>query len=67
MSNDLDHQDLWTINEFSEWLRISPAAARAMVRRQELPERSVLRIGRRVRIRSEMIKEWVLGKARHTG
>ena len=61
MPNDLDDQELWTINEFAEWLRISSAAARAMLRRRELPEQAVIRIDRRVRIRSEIIKDWFRG------
>jgi hypothetical protein len=35
-------------------------AARAMIRRRELPPKSIVKIGRRVRLRAEMIKAWVL-------
>jgi len=35
-------------------------AARAMLRRRELPPESVVKIGRRVRLRAEIVKAWVL-------
>ena len=53
-------ETLWTIEDFAEWLRITPMAARAMIRRRELPPKSIVKIGRRVRLRAEMIKAWVL-------
>jgi hypothetical protein len=51
---------LWTIEDFAAWLRITPTAARAMLRRRELPPKAIVKIGRRVRLRAEMIKAWVL-------
>jgi hypothetical protein len=51
---------LWTIEDFAAWLRITPMAARAMLRRRELPPKAIVKIGRRVRLRAEMIKAWVL-------
>ena len=53
-------ETLWTIEEFAAWLRITPMAARAMLRRRELPPMAIIKIGRRVRLRAEMIKAWVL-------
>ena len=53
-------ETLWTLEDFAAWLRITVLAARAMLRRRELPAEAVLKIGRRVRLRAEIIKAWVL-------
>jgi hypothetical protein len=53
-------ETLWTVEDFAAWLRITPMAARAMLRRRELPPESVVKIGRRVRLRAEVVKAWVL-------
>jgi len=53
-------ETLWTVEDFAAWLRITPMAARAMLRRHEIPSKSIVKIGRRVRLRAEMIKAWVL-------
>ena len=53
-------ETLWTLEDFAAWLRITVMAARAMLRRRELPAEAVLKIGRRVRLRAEIIKAWVL-------
>jgi len=42
------------------WLRITVLAARAMLRRRELPPGAVIKVGRRVRLRTELVKAWVL-------
>jgi hypothetical protein len=51
---------LWTVEDYAAWMRITPMAARCMLRRRELPEAAVIRIGRRVRLRAEIIQEWAL-------
>ena len=53
-------ETLWTIEDFAAWLRITPMAARAMLRRRELPREAILKIGRRVRLHAEIVKAWVL-------
>ncbi len=53
-------ETLWTVEDFAAWLRITPMAARAMLRRRELPPESVVKIGRRVRLRAEVVKAWIL-------
>jgi hypothetical protein len=55
-------ETLWTVEDFAAWLRITPMAARAMLRRRELPPESVVKIGRRVRLRAEVVKAWVLNR-----
>jgi hypothetical protein len=53
-------ETLWTIEDFATWLRITVLAARAMLRRRELPPEAVIKVGRRVRLRAELVKAWVL-------
>ena len=53
-------ETLWTVEDFAAWLRITPMAARAMLRRRELPPKAIIKIGRRIRLRAEVIKAWVL-------
>lgn len=52
--------ELWTVEEFATWMRITPMAARCMLRRRELPEAAVIKIGRRVRLRVDILQEWVV-------
>ena len=51
---------LWTVEEFAQWMRITPMAARCILRRRELPAEAVIRIGRRVRLRADLVQKWVL-------
>lgn len=51
---------LWTVEEFAAWMRITTMAARCMLRRRELPAEAVIKIGRRVRLRADLVQEWVL-------
>jgi excisionase family DNA binding protein len=51
---------LWTVVEFAAWMRITTMAARCMLRRRELPAQAVIKIGRRVRLRADLVQEWVL-------
>ena len=62
MDNEMVQKDvqLWTVEEFAEWMRVTPMAVRCMLRRRELPEGAVIKIRRRVRIDSGLVKEWVL-------
>jgi hypothetical protein len=52
--------ELWTVEEFATWMRITPMAARCMLRRRELPQAAVIKIGRRVRLRVDILQEWVV-------
>ena len=62
MDKKKSNTQLWTIEEFAEWLRITPVAARAMIRRRELPQEGIFKVGRRVRLRSSVIQQWVLNQ-----
>ncbi len=55
---------LWTVEECAEWMSMTPLAIRGMLRRREIPSHAVIKIGRRIRLRADVIKEWILsGKA----
>jgi excisionase family DNA binding protein len=53
---------LWTVEEFAQWMRITAMAARCMLRRRELPQEAILKVGRRVRLRADLLQEWILKK-----
>lgn len=59
MEKPLEERELWTVSEFADYLRISIGAARMMMCRGELPPESVIRIGRRIRLRASLIRDWV--------
>jgi excisionase family DNA binding protein len=52
---------LWTVRQASAWLAVSEHALRCMLRRNQLPAAAIVRIGRRVRFRSEALRLWVKG------
>jgi hypothetical protein len=52
--------EIWTVEEFAVWMRITPMAARCMLRRREIPQEAILKIGRRVRLRADILQEWIL-------
>lgn len=51
---------LWTVQECAKWMSMTPLAIRGLLRRREIPAPAVIKIGRRVRIRADMVQEWVL-------
>ncbi len=56
--------ELWTVNEFADFLRVTSLAARGILRRRELPPEAIVKFGRRVRIHAKIAREFVLrGKA----
>jgi hypothetical protein len=60
MSTEPKPLELWTVEEFANWMRITTMAARCMLRRRELPQEAILKIGRRVRLRVDILQEWVV-------
>ena len=50
---------LWTIRQASGWLSVSEHALRCMLRRNQVPPEVVVRIGRRVRFRSDAVRAWI--------
>ena len=53
---------LWTVKEASEWLAVTEQALRSMLKRREVPREIVFKLGRRVRFRPDLLREWVLGR-----
>ena len=60
---DTNLKALWTVEELADYLRITTGAARAMIRRDQVPQEAVRRIGRRIRIISAVVRDWVLKKS----
>ena len=50
---------LWTVRQTSTWLCMSEQALRCMLRRNQIPEEAVIRIGRRVRFRPGPLRAWI--------
>ncbi len=51
-------RELWTLREFAEWMRVTVWAVRAMLKRGQLPKGAVVRVGRRVRLRVDVVRAW---------
>ena len=51
---------LWTVRQASQWLSVTELSLRTMMKRREIPGELLLKIGRRVRFRSDLFKSWVL-------
>jgi excisionase family DNA binding protein len=51
---------LWTVRQASQWLSVTELSLRTMLKRREIPGALVLKIGRRVRFRSDLLRDWVL-------
>jgi hypothetical protein len=55
---------LWTVEQCAGWMSVTSLSVRGMLRRREFPPDAVIKIGRRVRLRADLVKSWVLtGKA----
>jgi hypothetical protein len=54
---------LWTLQDLATFLRITLGAARKIVSRGQLPAEAVVRIGRRIRIRSAIVQRWLQKEA----
>ncbi len=51
---------LWTVRQASQWLSVTELSLRTMLKRREIPGELLLKIGRRVRFRSDLFRAWVL-------
>jgi hypothetical protein len=58
-----ERTELWTVQEFAAWLKITVVAARAMIRRREIPPAALIRVGRRIRLVVAVVRQWVLDRA----
>jgi excisionase family DNA binding protein len=50
---------LWTIKQAADWLSLTEHALRTMLRRNQIPQDATLRIGRRIRFRSDALRAWI--------
>jgi hypothetical protein len=55
---DRDTSPFWTVEEFAAYMKITTGAARAMIRRDQVPSHVIRRIGRRIRLISALAREW---------
>lgn len=55
--------ELWTLKELAQFLRLSVGAVRTMMWRDEIPAAAFVRIGRRVRVRRAAIEKWLRDQA----
>ena len=51
---------LWTVRQACEWLSVSELSLRTMLKRREIPPEIILKLGRRVRFRSDLLREWAI-------
>ncbi len=50
---------LWTLRELAVFLRVTVGSAYKMVCRGQLPPKSIVRLGKRLRIRSAIVMSWL--------
>ena len=53
---------LWSVRQAGAWLSVTELSLRTMLKRRQIPPEIVLKIGRRVRFRSDLLRAWALGQ-----
>lgn len=53
---------LWNVRQACEWLSVTEHSLRTMLKRREIPPEIILKLGRRVRFRSDLLREWALAQ-----
>ena len=53
-------EKLWTVKEVAQWLSMTEMSVRAILKRRQFPAALLLKFGRRVRFRSELLRDWAL-------
>lgn len=51
---------LWTVRQASQWLSVTELSLRTMLKRRQIPKGVILKLGRRIRFRSDLLRTWVL-------
>jgi excisionase family DNA binding protein len=51
---------LWNIRQACDWLSVTELSLRTMLKRREIPTEIIVKLGRRVRFRSDLLRDWVL-------
>lgn len=55
--------ELWTVQEYAQWAKMSPDAVRCRYKRGQFPKGTYVHIGRSLRFVANRIREWLLGQA----
>ena len=55
-------EPLWSVRQAAQWLSISEMSLRTMLKRRQIPAELVLKLGRRVRFRSDLLRAWAIGQ-----
>ena len=53
---------LWSVRQACEWLSLTEHSLRTMLKRREIPPEIILKLGRRVRFRSDLLRDWALAQ-----
>ena len=53
---------LWTVRQACEWLSMTEHSLRTMLKRREIPPEIILKLGRRVRFRSDLLRDWAIAQ-----
>lgn len=51
---------LWNVKQAADWLAVSELSLRSMLKRRQIPAEAIIKLGRRVRFRSDALREWAL-------
>lgn len=53
-------EPLWSVREAARWLSVTELSLRTMLKRRQFPADVVLKLGRRVRFRSDLLRAWAI-------
>ena len=53
---------LWSVRQACLWLSVTELSLRTMLKRRQIPPEIILKLGRRVRFRSDLLRAWALGQ-----
>ena len=51
---------LWSVRQACLWLSMTELSLRTMLKRRQIPPEIILKLGRRVRFRSDLLRDWAL-------
>jgi hypothetical protein len=60
MEKEASIESLWTIRQAAAWLSMTEHAVRCMLRRRQVPEALIVRVGRRIRFKAQELRRWIL-------
>jgi hypothetical protein len=53
---------LWTVRQACEWLSMTELSLRTMLKRRQIPPEIILKLGRRIRFRSDLLRDWAIAQ-----